>query len=73
MLLRDIRNEIQARGQVAICDLARQFMVDEGVLDDLLEVLVRRGQVKRVRQTCPEACESCPAARRKAHMAVWCG
>jgi hypothetical protein len=79
MILADIRDYLQERGQATLQDMANHFDADPEALRGMLEVWIRKGKVTRYAATasCGSSCSKCdPAATdiyawgEKTHMPV---
>ena len=65
MILSELRTSLRQRGQVSLHDLALHFHSEPEALRGMLELLERRGQVRKVRANaaCGNSCTQCdPAA-----------
>ncbi len=55
--------ETLARGDTRrLADLARAMDIDEGLLRQMIEHLVRMGYLKPISETCQSGCRNCPVA-----------
>ena len=61
MILSELRRYLAAHEQVALCDLVSHFDAEETALRGMLEVLERRGEVRRVvaETACGSGCRGC--------------
>lgn len=52
----DLRAYLKHRGEASLIDLAAHFGTDPGLLQDLLALWKRKGQVEEVTATCGKSC-----------------
>jgi hypothetical protein len=64
MILSDIRQYLQERGQATLADLALHFGTDPATVRPMLEVWMRKGKVQRweAGTGCGTSCQRCDAA-----------
>lgn len=63
MLLTDIQHYLKRQQRASLVELSRQFQVDPQILQDMLAVLIRKGQVQTCTKTphCGVKCTQCTA------------
>lgn len=63
MLLSDIKRHLQNKGQQSLLELSRTFNIQSAVVQDMLAVLIRKGQVRVCMKTprCGTQCSQCSA------------
>lgn len=61
MLLSDIKTYLKKQGQQSLLQLSRQFNVQTDIIQDMLNLLVRKGQVRLCMKTprCGKQCSQC--------------
>lgn len=61
MLLSDIKAHLKTQGQQSLFQLSRQFDVQPDILKDMLNLLIRKGQVRQCMKTprCGKQCGQC--------------
>lgn len=71
MILSDIRNYIQKRGQVSLADIAQHFDSEPDALRGMLDIWIRKGMVCRCSATrcCGTKCSQCDTATTEIY--VW--
>lgn len=62
MLLSDIKNYLKTQGQQSLLQLSRQFSIQTDIIEDMLNLLIRKGQVRMCMKTprCGKQCGKCP-------------
>lgn len=63
MLLTEIKNYIRSNQILSLFDISKQFNVEPQVLRDMLDILVRKGQIRRCLKDskCGTQCNQCSA------------
>lgn len=63
MLLAEIKNYLRTQPRVSLFELSKQFDVQGTVMRDMLNVLVRKGQIRQCTKTprCGVKCHQCSA------------
>jgi len=64
MILSQIRDYLQQRGQCTLSDIALHFDTDAGAVRGMLEIWIRKGKVEKRSATasCGSSCQSCDPA-----------
>ncbi len=70
MILSDLRTYLRQRGQASLRDLALHFRSEPEALRGMLDLLERRGQVRKVRAhaACGEGCSQCDPATTEIYL-----
>jgi len=67
-MLRDIQELIRQRGRVSLRELCIHFHIDADALEPMMDILVRKRQVRRDEAVCPlgkGTCRGCVCADRQ--------
>ena len=61
MILSDIRNYLQQRGQASLSDIAMHFDTPPEAVKGMLEIWIRKGRVRRhlAHPSCGSSCSQC--------------
>ena len=72
MILSQVRDYLQQRGQCTLSDIALHFDTDPDAVRGMLEVWIRKGKVKKQSATgsCGTSCNSCDPSSTEIY--VWC-
>jgi len=62
MILTEISDYLEQRGELALCELARHFRTSEDAMQGMLAIWQRRGRVELTERQCGGGC-SCPSSR----------
>ena len=71
MILSDIKNYLQQRGQASLGDIALHFKSDPDAVRGMLDVWIRKGKVIKQTSTasCGSSCQQCEPATTEIY--VW--
>ena len=71
MILADIRDYLEQRGQATLADIALHFDVDPDAIRGMLEVWIRKGRVyfRMATASCGSSCSQCDPAATEIY--VW--
>lgn len=64
MILSEVRQYLEQHGRVALTDMVYRFEADEEAIRRMLQILERKGKVRRLSSgTCDSGCSKCDVAK----------